>query len=215
MSKAGIASLCCAIAKAFGAKCYTSDDDYKNDILMLQNVINHLDSEIIQLKDKLLAYEPEIITSLPYPEEQQDLTSTIDNIKVEDIRQSWYENYNVPDIYREFWDGIKIIVSMKYPYPACNEWWNKAIYVQPSWCNQGVIAHEAAHTVWFSLLTPEQQEEFIVEYKTQLTLHKYLIYLDSVNSYMNTNIAEAHAEIYRYLGKWMPPTLKQYYPKLF
>ena len=39
--------------------------------------------------------------------------------------------------------------------------------------------------------------------------------LYSKNAYGLTNDIEGHAEVYRYIGQWMPAQMKPYYPMLF
>jgi hypothetical protein len=159
--------------------------------------------------------EPEEIKALPHPEEPQDEGITLDNVDARAARQAWYEQWQVPDGHRLFWDCIRIIPAYKYADPANNEYWNSEIYVKPEWCNAGIIAHEQAHTAWFNLLTAEERAAFESEYYRQLISDRWMIYLNQVNWYMNTSTVEAHAEVYRYLGEKMPESLKQYYPKLY
>jgi hypothetical protein len=40
-------------------------------------------------------------------------------------------------------------------------------------------------------------------------------HLFKTQAYASQNDIEAHAEIYRYLGQFMPEVLKGFYPKLF
>lgn len=162
--------------------------------------------------------EPEPELQIPYPEEKPDYNNTLDNIDVNLLRGKFYDKYQV---YKPDWcDTVEIILvpnlhcmvdNILLKVPAFSESENKRICIDPVWANPGVLAHEMAH-VSYALLTDVGKTDFKTDYLT--CDHPLLKLLDDTNDYMNTNIVEAHAEIYRYLGTFMPEELKQYYPKL-
>jgi hypothetical protein len=63
-------------------------------------------------------------------------------------------------------------------------------------------------------LKPEEKASYTTEYTNALKTDALLKYLYSQKQYMSTNIIEAHAEVFRYLGNKMPAQLKNYYPEL-
>jgi len=87
------------------------------------------------------------------------------------------------------------------------------MWIRPEWANPGVIAHELAHES-YSLLNAGQKAGFGVELNRLENTNNMVRLLYSRIPYAKANVIEAHAEIYRYMGEWMPETLKKYYPKL-
>jgi hypothetical protein len=155
--------------------------------------------------------------SIPYPEEPPDYSKTIDNTDLDSALDMWEIVYNVPEIYREFWETkIAIKLDANLPYPAGTYTLDgiRHLTIRPEWVNPGVIAHEQAHNS-YALLSEEQKSEFSREYTPLKTTDPLIVLLYSKNSYGLTNDIEGHAEVYRYLGEKMPEVLKKYYPKLF
>jgi hypothetical protein len=150
--------------------------------------------------------------AIPHPEEPMNPDATIQSVSVDMVRQSWYLQWQVPESSYPFFDAIKIKMDPTIAFPA----WTcgNEITCQPAFCNPGVLAHEMAHVIWFTM-TDNQKADFQTAYNAILATDPMMTLLDSQNSYMNTAIVEAHAEVYRYLGERMTDSLKKYYPKLF
>ncbi len=152
-------------------------------------------------------------TELPYPEEPKDTNKTIDSINVAALVNNWLTKYHVPAQYRNYWQNFHIIISTTYDAPAATSSQKDEMYLRPEWANEGVLSHELAHES-YSLLNCFKKVTFKCKYNKYLTSDPLIVLLHSKNTYMNTNIVEAHAEIYRYIGDHMPTELYQYYPKL-
>ncbi len=161
---------------------------------------------------------PEPLT-LPYPEEHENPTATVQSVNIEAVILQWLVKWDVPDKYFDFWREVRVQVvdffsDPRYQqYPAITWAEDKRTEVKPVWANAGVLAHEMAH-VSYSLLSVSKRLEFGVAYRSVQGDKVFQLFCDT-NSYRNTNEQEAHAEIYRYLGMRMPPILFQYYPNLF
>jgi len=156
-------------------------------------------------------------SSLPHPEEQPDYSRNLENTSFTDVLNKWFEVYNVPEQYREFWqDKIAVTVTVDISYPAgtWDEDGKRHLAVRPEWLNPGVIAHEQAHNS-YALLTDGQKTEFSVVYNPLKDTDTLIKLLYSQNQYGLSGDVEGHAEVYRYLAEQMPEQLKQYYPKLF
>ena len=152
--------------------------------------------------------------TLPHPEETQDLNATLENIDIKKVVEKWLYDWGVPIVYYPFWQEIDIKLSLEYPYPAATFSETKQMFIRPEWANPGVIAHECSH-ISYSLLTEAEKTAFESSYTTLLQTDALLRVLHSQNTYMDTNIVEAYAEIARYLGQDMPESLKRFYIKLF
>jgi hypothetical protein len=147
---------------------------------------------------------------LPYPEEPPDYTRTVTGF---DLLHSFFDHYFVPEIYWNYWRQVTIIVDRKLPYPAGMVSETKTLLVKPEYTNPGILAHEFSH-LSYSELKPEEKASYTTEYTNALKTDALLKYLYSQKQYMSTNIIEAHAEVFRYLGNKMPAQLKNYYPEL-
>jgi hypothetical protein len=152
-------------------------------------------------------------TELPHPEERPDYTKSIDNVNVAALIDSWLTKYQVPVKHRDYWQNYHIIVSKTYDNPAATSSETDEMYLRPEWANEGVLAHEFAHES-YSRLNNKKKTGFQTKYDKYLTTDPYIVLLYSQNTYMKTNIVEAHAEVYRYIGEKMPRELYKYYPKL-
>jgi len=158
------------------------------------------------LKDLIALLKP----SLPHPCEKPDFSRTIGNTRMASICGAWLEGWAVDD--PDFWlNEVTIELSIKYPTPGLSFSEDKKIILRPEWANPGTLAHEAAH-VSYSLLSDTGKSNF--EFQYYACRDGLLTYLQSKVPYMHTNIVEAHAEIYRYLGQKMPVELRDFYLKL-
>ena len=158
--------------------------------------------------------EPTSLT-LPHPEQPPEYSATIENTDIHAVIAEWFEEYDVPLEYQSYWiNDCNIKVSLAYKYPAATIAQTKTVYVRPEWCNPGVIAHEVCHIIWQSL-TEEERIDFENKMYDERQKNKLLALAWETKPYMQTNVIEAHAEIYRYLGQYMPESLKKYYPKVF
>ena len=152
----------------------------------------------------------------PYPEEKFDPDATVENKFADDAIFRWYHDYNVPYRFREYW-GLQVIIeiaaSFQYPAGVWEEGGKRHMVVQPGYLNSGVIAHEQAHNS-YALLTLDWKAWFAQAYiRVQDT--EQIKKLWKYRSYGTINYTELYAELYRYLGEFMPDSLKRYYPKLF
>lgn len=167
-------------------------------------------------------------SSIPHPEEPMNPMVNLANIYANTIISQWLQDWGVPVQHWNYWRmAIDLQVYDNYPAsllamgltqdtPAAAWEANGKRYlaVKAKWLNPGVIAHEQAHNS-NALLTPSQKAEFSAIY-TPLKNTDYLIrLLYSKNRYGLTNDVEGHAEVYRYIGQYMPDQLKNYYPRLF
>jgi hypothetical protein len=150
---------------------------------------------------------------LPYCEEARVVGRKSSEVDIQSTRVEWLTKYGVPDEYWNYWKLITLTVEDGYPYPAGTIAQTKEITFNPEWVNTGVLAHEICHIVWYGL-SSQQKELFNLAYTGMLITDPLMILLDSKNGYMNTTIVEAHAEVYRYLGKQMPSELKPFYSRL-
>jgi len=155
--------------------------------------------------------EPPLV--LPHPEEPPNYTL----MDLDYAMSDWLDGWDVPIDHWDYWrNSIVINVTETIPYPA-QAWEQDGIRhldVRPEWVNPGVIAHEQAHNS-YALLTNEGKAEFYAIYTPLITTDPVIKLLYSINTYGLTNIIEGHAEVYRYIGQYMPESLRKYYPKLF
>lgn len=148
---------------------------------------------------------------IPHPEEPINPLATLENTDLDAVIQKWLTDWEVSN--PEFWDTVEFKLSYQYPYPVCTIAQTKEIFVRPEWANPGTFAHECAH-ISYSLLSPRKKSDFSLAFSEVIKTDRLVKYLDSKNAYMNTNIIEGHAEVYRFLGQLMPESLKTYYPNL-
>jgi hypothetical protein len=139
------------------------------------------------------------------------------------MREDWMEDWEVPEEHQPFWWEIQIRIVENYIYPASITYLsnltesisdNFLFTLNPFWDTKGVCAHEMAH-VSKKLMTTEQWKQFESISSALMTTNDLLIALFQRNGYGLTSVVERHAEIYRYLGQYMPEELKQFYPKMF
>jgi hypothetical protein len=165
---------------------------------------------------------------LPHPEEPIDPSATLANISVDSIMAKWLRDWGVPT---QYWDHWKKAIDLKVYdiYPAnltamglkqdtpAGTWeagGKRYMAVKPQWLNRGEIAHEQAHNS-YALVTPVQKTAFAEIYGPLKNTYPLIRLLYSKNTYGLTNDIEGHAEVYRYIGQYMPEQLMQYYPMLF
>ena len=150
---------------------------------------------------------------LPYPEEAEDPTITIDNIDFHTIRHQWFDDYWVPIEHWSYWeDEVEVILGDRYT-PAASSAQTMRLWVNPRWANSGILAHEYSH-ISYGLLTRRQKDEFGAKFDLLKDTNPLLNLAYTTKPYMTANRIEAHADTYRYLGDKMPEELKGYYPKL-
>jgi len=164
-------------------------------------------------------------SGIPHPEEPMNPAATLVNTDVTVIMTKWLRDWEVPPQHWGYWKtAIDMQVYEVYPdslgmrqdIPA-GTWeagGKRHLAIKPQWLNPGVIAHEQAHNS-YALLDANQKTAFSAVYATLKNTDSLIKLLYSKNTYGLTNDIEGHAEVYRYIGQWMPAQLKQYYPMLF
>jgi hypothetical protein len=165
--------------------------------------------------------------SLPHPEEPMNPSATLANTDSITILTRWLSDWAVPSQKWDYWKtAIDIQVYDVYPasvtemgisqdIPAAT-WFadgNRHLAIKTQWLNPGVIAHEQAHNSYW-LLAEESKQQSAKAYKALKQTDTMMRFLFS-KQVTTTDDVEAHAEIYRYLGQYMPAQLKIYYPSLF
>lgn len=155
---------------------------------------------------------------IPHPENYAD-GDNIDE-SVEAI-SGWLKHWSVPAKYHTFWWGVTRVVVENYKYPASitdlnpNTTGDEVFTLNPWWDTEGVCAHElGGHINWF-YLTKAEREEFKEVSDALMKTSPLLQKLFAWNGYGLTSTVERHAEIYRYIGQYMHPDLKKFYPKCF
>lgn len=163
--------------------------------------------------------EPDAPLTIPYPEEPPNYAQTSANTNVAMFIDKAMEERAVPEQYHLGWlISMDITIDNSFPYPAGV--WETAgglrhMKVQSPFVNAGICSHEVlAHGAW-DRLTELQKLEWESVYGIMVQSDKLMVLLDIQNSYMNTSVVEAYAEVYRYLGQYMPEELKRFYPGLF
>lgn len=164
------------------------------------------------IKDALSGV-PTRLTVLPHPEESPNYANTIHNVDLQGVVNKWLVDWNVPSNYWEFWHSVTVLIKADSPYIAATWSDQKLMWVQPPWCNPGVIAHEMSHISYWHLSAVNHHLFNTTWRQYQSDPYMHLL----VTQRPNTGVSdiEAHAEIYRFLGIHMPAGLKQYYPYLF
>ncbi len=149
---------------------------------------------------------------LPHPEESQNLTATKGNTDLQSIVENWLDSWGVTD--KEFWRSQvsrELIDGLAFPALTYSE--IKLTQINPQWANPGVVAHESAH-ISYSFLSETEKAEFKTTLEENLKTSPLMKLLSEKNSYMNTNVVEAHAECYRFIGEKLPEIMKKFYPRL-
>ncbi len=164
-------------------------------------------------------------SGIPHPEEPMNPMATLANTDVNVVMNQWLHDWAVPAQHWDHWKStIDVQVYEVYPdslgmrqdTPA-GTWeagGKRHLAIKPQWLNPGVIAHEQAHNS-YALLDSAQRGAFAALYSPLKTTDPVIRLLYSKNAYGLTNDIEGHAEVYRYIGQWMPEQLKPYYPMLF
>jgi hypothetical protein len=167
-------------------------------------------------------------TTIPHPEEAMNPSARIANINVNAIMTKWFQDWQVPSQYWDYWKtAIDIQVHDVYPASLLSAGikqdtpagtWEaggkRHLAVKPQWLNPGVIAHEQAHNS-FALLNANQKAAYATVHNSLKNTDYLIRLLYSKNQYGLSTDVEGHAEVYRYIGQYMPEQMKQYYPKLF
>jgi len=164
---------------------------------------------------------------IPHPEESMNPSATLTNINVNEIINKWLTGWEVPNEHWTYWKSTidlqvyaiypasLIAMGLKPDTPA-GTWESggrRHLAIKPQWLNPGVIAHEQAHNS-YALLTSDQKVGYSNVYSTLKNSDPTIRLLYSKNQYGLTNDVEGHAEVYRYIGQWMPEQLKIFYPRL-
>jgi hypothetical protein len=165
--------------------------------------------------------------AIPHPEEPVNPAATLANTDSAAIINKWLMDWAVPLQNHDYWKTvIDIQVFDIYPQniiamginqeiPAAT-WYadnKRHLVIKTKWLNPGVIAHEQAHNSHW-LLAEEQKGQFAAAYKVLKQTDEMVRFIFS-KQVTTTDDVEAHAEIYRYLGQFMPAQLRMYYPLLF
>jgi len=154
---------------------------------------------------------PQHTLTIPHLEESVDPTRTVGNVDVIGTIEKFYTDWEVPETYQGFWDTVKIKIDPDFPLIAGTA--GNTVTFQPPWFNCGVIAHEFGHISW-DLLTHIQREEFFYLLRIHISTDPLVELWSKYRFYWQVNNNEAHSELYRYLGQFMPLELKKYFPKL-
>jgi hypothetical protein len=165
--------------------------------------------------------------AIPHPEEPVNPLAMLANTDSIAVLNKWLSDWAVP---AQNWDYWKTVIDIQvfdiYPeniiamginqeIPAAT-WFadnKRHLVIKTKWLNPGVIAHEQAHNSHW-LLAGEQKGQFAAAYKVLKQTDELVRFLFS-KQVTTTDDVEAHAEIYRYLGQYMPAQLRMYYPLLF
>lgn len=126
---------------------------------------------------------PTLPLTLPHPEEPVNPDQTVANTPISDVFQKWYNNWFVPEEYREYWrTAIDVQVYDSYPPSILAMGVNantpgvswagggKRYYAcLAPWFNPGVTAHEQAHNS-YALLSEQQKIDFESVYQSSISL---------------------------------------------
>jgi hypothetical protein len=165
--------------------------------------------------------------TLPYPEEPVDESRTTANTSAGTVLEQWLTERKVPAGYHDFWKNQivihlydcwpaeMLIGNLKADTPACtwSEGDTRHLASLAKWFNVGVIAHEQAHNS-YALLSGFDRFMFGLTYNIVRHFSSSIKLLYTKNQYGLASTVEGHAELYRYLGEYMPAILKSYYPRL-
>ena len=168
------------------------------------------------------------VYTIPYPEESPDLNATTLNTSVPQTLDRLFSSRNTQFELRAFWFSItyelvdnlhveidygSYVLSVKVAAAAYSEL--LLVKVDPHYCNPGVLGHENAH-IEFYFLSDELVAEWPDRLEEAVQLDPLLSYLWNLpeRSYMRSDIIEAHADVYRFLGDKVPLSLWKFYPHL-
>jgi hypothetical protein len=147
---------------------------------------------------------------------------------------SFFSKYKIPSRYQSYWKTLKFILHTEYPIEigdggelasaaaVLNEF---SIHANLNYISIGILAHEIAHLCSTSI----SMDSFYNALQSLIaTGSSSVLNLlmgseawahwagnDSKFNNLSMQILEQHADVYRFLGKYMPTELKIYYPKLF
>lgn len=154
---------------------------------------------------------------MPHPEEPADMMATMNTVSIQGTLTAWMNGWQVPASAIRFWQAVHITVAehLDYDqYPAYSYAELRQLYFHPPFFNKGTLAHENAHVV-YALLSIETKAAFEAEYRRLVVSDKLVAYLYQVKALAMYDLKEIYAEVYRYLGQYMPEQLKGFYPHLF
>lgn len=148
--------------------------------------------------------------TLPYPEEKPDLTATVDNTSARGLLSLWILKYQPSD--PQFWQTIDLTITGAITNAAETISELKQVKVQPQFASPGVLAHELAY-ISYHYLSDQERADF----NGRLTILKddpMVSLVMKEHPYGKTNMVEAHAETFRFLGRQLPLSLWRFYPHL-
>ncbi len=130
-----------------------------------------------------------------------------------DLMNVWISRWFVSD--PSFWrntENVKLYIDYAWPWPAATS--GNVIHIQPEYADPGVLAHEICHVAW-PLLSQVEQQDFSDLYPTIASQDKLVALVTYGGPWgASISVADAQAEIYRFLGVYMPNELKKFYPHL-
>ena len=156
---------------------------------------------------------PDSYDILPYPEQEPDYSRNIANTTPGDARNifdEWMTAYLIPPDRKKWWEKVKI--TLDESTVAATDSKNKHLWISPVWLNPGVIAHEMAHISYWQLKS-KNKDKFDTFYRD--TVDPLVLLVKEERTKTESSMVETHAEIYRFLGKYMPESFMEFYPFLF
>lgn len=148
--------------------------------------------------------------TLPFPEEPRDPTANIATTSARGLLALWLLKYRPAD--PAFWQtlDLSIVDTLDHPAETISEL--KQVRIQPSFASPGVLAHELAH-ISYSLLSEQEKVDFAMVADTVKSDPLVALMLEQKPN-ARKNIIEKHADLYRFLGKQLPESLRAFYPAL-
>jgi hypothetical protein len=169
---------------------------------------------------------------LPYLPIKADYSQTVATVYLDSVFNDWFNKYFVPADNYNYWRNIIHIevfdewaqwVYDKFPGQEVflnlataltyNDTDGRHLLVKAPFLNIGVLAHEQAHNS-YALLSTDDKNGFARDYVSYYETDEAIKYLYKNKIVTTYDPVEIHAEIYRYLGKYMPEGLRKYFPKL-
>ncbi len=151
------------------------------------------------------------LADAPYPKERPDEPRYTSAAA---LRQAFYAMYDVSD--PAWWDAhVGVRIDPSYPGAAGSS--NDIVTMNPAFAVPQVLAHECCHSL-YSKLTPAQQARFqallpgvvAASPLIGIAIRDY----GPAPRWQDVAAWEAHAQVYRYFGRRMPPVLNEFYPHL-
>jgi len=172
---------------------------------------------------------------LPFPEEKPDYKRNVGNTNLASTIMVFFVKYEVPEKNWDFFNGVReniqdteeMLVELDGSLfyltpdgqvvliPAGTVSQLRLMKIRPEFTLPGIYGHEFCHPLW-DMLTDDEEIEFQTKFNELRLIERSLLKKAwDLKPYMRTTIVEAHADTYRYLGKYMPNELKPYYTMLF